>query len=243
MYRTPRALVSMCFGVAVLATACVEDEGMPMPDEGMLDGGTEDGDDQPAEAGDGDGDGDADTGQAVCDVPSPYMGGWDIGCCQDELEPSPWYAGGVGQGSILPDWTFTDQFGEAVRVWDFCHDAIYFEYSAVWCGACVESAPYIAGLYNTYKDRGLMTLTYMAENVDGGPASQADATAWAENFGHEGLVVYSSDDNVWFPFAEDAGDGSYTIALPGMMLVGTGAKIAKLGEPSIQEIELVIPGE
>ena len=67
-----------------------------------------------------------------CNVESPYMGGWDIGCCQDEVVPTAWAAGGVTAGSVLPDWTVNDQFGDAVRLYDFCHDAIYFEYAAVW---------------------------------------------------------------------------------------------------------------
>jgi hypothetical protein len=96
------------------------------------------------EAGDGDGDpmnGDGDPGDGDatdtdeppgCDGTSPYMGGWDIGCCQDEMVPNGWAPGGVHVGTIMPDWTLTDQFGEAVRMWDFCHDAIWFEYVALW---------------------------------------------------------------------------------------------------------------
>ena len=89
----------------------------------------------------GDGDGDSagsedgtDTeGEEVgCNVESPYMGGWDIGCCQDEIVPNGWSPGGVYAGTIMPDWTLNDQFGEAVRLYDFCHEAVYFEYVALW---------------------------------------------------------------------------------------------------------------
>lgn len=67
-----------------------------------------------------------------CNTPSPYAGGWDIGCCQDEIVQNGWAPGAINSGTILPDWTMNDQFGDAVRIYDFCHDAIYFEYSAVW---------------------------------------------------------------------------------------------------------------
>ena len=61
------------------------------------------------------------------------MGGWDIGCCQDEIAPqNGWSPGGVGVGTIMPYYTFTDKFGEAVRLYDFCHDAVWFEYVALW---------------------------------------------------------------------------------------------------------------
>lgn len=75
--------------------------------------------------GDGDGDGD-------CPSNGPYQGGWDTGCCQNNVVPTAWSPGNVGPNSVLPDWTFNDQFGDAVRVWDFCHEAIYFEYVAFW---------------------------------------------------------------------------------------------------------------
>lgn len=87
-----------------------------------------------ADPDDGDGDGGETTGgPPVCDPPSPYMGGWDIGCCQDEVPPqNGWAPGQVGVGTIMPDYTFTDQFGEAIRLYDFCHDAVWFEYVALW---------------------------------------------------------------------------------------------------------------
>ena len=67
-----------------------------------------------------------------CNTPSPYAGGWEIGCCQDEIVQNGWSPGAINAGTILPDWTMNDQFGDQVRVYDFCHNAIYFEYSAVW---------------------------------------------------------------------------------------------------------------
>ena len=85
-----------------------------------------------------------------------------------------------------------------------------------------------------------MTLTYMSENAQGGPAAQADVQAWANNFGQNGLVLYSSHQDVWYPFGVDQGGGSFSIALPGTMFVGPGAKIAKVGVPTQQEIDIVL---
>lgn len=124
-----RVFGSICFGAALLTAACTEDGDMMLPDDGIADGTGE------ADTGDGDGD-DPDTGMMedpCADYPSPYMGGWDIGCgCQDEIAQNGWSPGGVAAGTILPDWTFNDQYGDAVRIWDFCHNAIYFEYVAFW---------------------------------------------------------------------------------------------------------------
>lgn len=103
-------------------------------------------------------------------------------------------------------------------------------------------APAVAGMYNQYADQGFMTISYMSENSSGGPASIADVQAWANMFMQDGIVAFSSDENVWYPFGVDGGGGSFSIALPGTMFVGPKMKIAKMGVPTPQEIELVIPG-
>ena len=246
MYDAAR--ISMCLAAALLCSGCDDGDANNSTGTGPAEVGDEgDTGDGDAEAGDGDaeaGDGDGDPNAApVCDVPSPYQGGWDIGCCQADIVPSAWSPGGVSQGTVLPDWTFTDQYGDAVRIYDFCHNAIYFDYAAMWCGACQAHAPELATLFNTYDDRGLMTLTYMSESADGGPATQADVIAWSDMYSQNGLVVFSGLQDVWYPFGVDQGGGSFGIALPGTMLVGPNAKIAKLGVPSTLEVELVIPGE
>lgn len=247
----------MGLGLALLCAGCDDAGDSDTAADGVLDEGdtgnaeaTGDGDGDLGGDGDPTGDGDpggdgdpADTGEPTCDGTSPYMGGWDIGCCQAEVVGNGWYPGGVIAGSVLPDWTFTDQYGDAVRVYDFCHKAIYFDYAAMWCGSCQAHAPELASLYNTYKDQGLMTMTFMSESADGGPTSQADVQAWASTYGQNGLVVYGTQQDVWFPFGVDQGGGSFGIALPGTALVGPMATIAKIGIPTVQEIELVIPGE
>jgi hypothetical protein len=100
----------------------------------------------------------------------------------------------------------------------------------------------VAGHYNTYKDLGLMTLTYVSEGAAGPPATLADAQSWAQTYNHAGIVAFSDLQDVWYPFGVDMGGGSFGIALPGTIFIGPKMKIAKMGEPTIQEIELVIPG-
>lgn len=58
---------------------------------------------------------------------SPYSGGWDIGDCQDQIVPT-----GVGVGQVVPDFTLVDQFGDPVRLYDFCHEAVYIVAGAFW---------------------------------------------------------------------------------------------------------------
>lgn len=87
-----------------------------------------------------------------------------------------------------------------------------------------------------------MTISYVSEGADGSPATLADVQAWTSTYGHQGLVVTSTLQDVWYPFGVDMGGGSFGISLPGIIFIGPNMKIAKMTEPTIQEIELVIPG-
>lgn len=138
------ALLSVPIGLA----GCVTSEGLPDDGIATADGTSGDTDDTDSSdtddsmgstdsddsaGSDSDGTDTSDEEPEACNVPSPYTGGWDVGCCQAEVAPqNGWSPGQVGVNTIMPDWTMTDQFGDSVRLYDFCHDAIYFEYSAVW---------------------------------------------------------------------------------------------------------------
>lgn len=58
---------------------------------------------------------------------SPYTGGWDIGACQDEIVPT-----GTDVGQVVPDFMLFDQFGDQVRLYDFCHKAVFIPAGAFW---------------------------------------------------------------------------------------------------------------
>jgi hypothetical protein len=122
----PRISISLCLGAALLCSGCGDGDADGSSTGALTLTGSSLGD------GDGDPGGEPDMGAPGCDGTSPYMGGWDIGCCQDEIVQNGWAPGGVNVGTIMPDWTLTDQFGEAVRLYDFCHDAVWFEYVALW---------------------------------------------------------------------------------------------------------------
>lgn len=117
-----------------------DDEGEASGDEGQEDeeqgegsgasAGDEDGDDGPG-GDDGPPDGDSSGGEEPPpeeEPPgSPYVGGWDIGDCQDEIVPT-----GTGVGQVVPDLLLYDQFGDQVRLHDFCHEAVYIVGGAFW---------------------------------------------------------------------------------------------------------------
>lgn len=89
----------------------------PMPDDDAdpSDGPTTAGNDtdgDPDPTGD---DGSSSGGEPEVDPPeSPYAGGWDVGDCQNSISGT----------SVAGDFTASDQFGEDVRLYDFCHKAV-----------------------------------------------------------------------------------------------------------------------
>lgn len=102
-------------------------------------------------------------------------------------------------------------------------------------------APAVAGLYNQFESQGFMTISYMSENSTGGPGGPNDVSAWANMYGQDGIVAFSNYEDVWYPFGVDQGGGSFSIALPGTMLLGRNVKIAKIGVPTQAEIQAVLP--
>jgi len=103
----------------------LDDDGSPLPgDDGASDDGG--GDDGLPDDGLPD-DGGSDDGEPEEPAGSPYVGEWDIGNCQDQVTPS-----GTGVGQVVPDFLLTDQFGDQVRLYDFCHKAVYLVEGAFW---------------------------------------------------------------------------------------------------------------
>jgi hypothetical protein len=81
------------------------------------------------------------------------------------------------------------------------------------------------------------------EDSGSNPATQGDAAAWAQQFGHNGIVVADGNFNNgqnWYPFGVDAGGGNYNINLPSVVLVDHGMVIATKGEPSPSQIEAAL---
>jgi hypothetical protein len=97
-------------------------------------------------------------------------------------------------------------------------------------------------LYNTYASSGLLTVTFVYENAAGQPSTQADAAQWANTYQQDGIVAFAANsDDFWYPYGVDQGGGSFSIELPGIMLVGAMNEVVKIGFPSTAEIEAALP--
>ena len=73
-----------------------------------------------------------DTGQTQADdtagtADSHYLGGWPVDACNDSIS-----ATGNEVGDIALDWTRMDQYGDDLRLHDFCDHAVLLVGSAFW---------------------------------------------------------------------------------------------------------------
>ena len=107
-------------------------DGGPLDDDGMaddagddadgIDDGIDDGVDDGVDGAPLDDDG-GDTGPPE----SPYIGGWDIGTCQNDVVST-----GTNVGQVMPDFNLLDANGDTVRLYDFCHKAVWLISGAFW---------------------------------------------------------------------------------------------------------------
>jgi hypothetical protein len=57
----------------------------------------------------------------------PYTGGWAIDACRDSIEST-----GNAVGQVAYNFELPDQFGDTVRLHDFCNRVIYLVFGAFW---------------------------------------------------------------------------------------------------------------
>lgn len=57
----------------------------------------------------------------------PYKNGWQIDACRNDVEPS-----GYEVGDIPEQVQLLNQFGETVRLHDFCNQVVYMVFAAFW---------------------------------------------------------------------------------------------------------------
>ena len=54
----------------------------------------------------------------------PYTGGWPIDACRNDLEPT-----GMAVGDVINDVTLLDQYGDEIRLHDFCDHTVLIEHA------------------------------------------------------------------------------------------------------------------
>jgi len=104
--------------VLLAIPACGDPDDTGPEDEGLDPAGDED----------GDGYSNAEEEQAGSDpfdpADVPYLGGWAKGACRDGIEAS-----GNEVGQVAQDFSLLDQYGEPLRLHDFCDRVVLLEFA------------------------------------------------------------------------------------------------------------------
>ena len=143
----------------------------------------------------------------------PYLGGWPIDACRDELVPTQG-DDGLEPGEVVADLHFDDAYGEEVALHDFCGHTVYLHWAAEWCGSCRDHAEELAAWYDRWAGDGFLPVTLLTQDHAQSPADASAAADWAEGLGLA-FPVLADPDKVIFSLADDP----YVMLAPGGVML------------------------
>ena len=141
-------------------------------------------------------------------------GGWVPGDCPG-LQST-----GHRVGQVADDFALIDQFGETVRLHDYCDRQVLLVSSALWCSACQRAAPVFEDWFDTYRAEGFIVMTLIGEDSEGRPATPEHAALWADAFELSHPVLADPGWEITVRYTQ-----SGAIAIPSMHQLGAGAVV------------------
>lgn len=99
---------------------------------------------------------------------------------EDEVPPE---LQGTGRrvGDTMADFTFVDQFGDEVQLYQFYGQVVQLILFAQWCTPCQEEAPLVEATWQDLEDDGVVILGVMMEGNDG-PTTPEHLDQWAVEY-------------------------------------------------------------
>ncbi len=155
-----------------------------------------------------------------------YAGGWPTGACADDVDPS-----------LLPDMTLVDQYGDEVRLYDFCGEAVLIHCDAFWNGAIFGMNDNLLDWHSRYADRGLIVVQAIAENGDSQTPDAEELADWADEYGMDFPVLADAGWALDEVFERDNG-------IPTVVLLDADLEVVfpdGSGAPTDAEIEAILP--
>ncbi|MCB9741455.1 MAG: TlpA family protein disulfide reductase [Alphaproteobacteria bacterium] len=145
----------------------------------------------------------------------PYRGGYGVDAeCRDSISST-----GHGVGDIAENFTLMDQYGDGVKLHDFCGRVVLLVSGAIWCGSCQAETGSLQALYEEKRDRGLIVIQALAENAESQDPTQEELQGWADNYGLSYPVVADPGWAVNNRYEQDNGIPTHVLIAPGGELI------------------------
>ena len=112
----------------------------------------------------------------------------------EESLPITWNECGHEIGQHPCDFTFLNQYGEEVSLYDYHGKPVLIDMSTMWCSFCAIAAIELTEVKSEYQNIGLETLILLFENGAREQPSQEDLEYWADMARTEDNVLSTSTD-------------------------------------------------
>ncbi len=87
-------------------------------------------------------------------------------------------------GTPVPNWSWVNDAGETVELYDFMGSVVMLNAGAGWCVPCREEAPLLeSDLYQEYRDEGFEIIELLVEDNENNPPSQEFLQGWRDEYG------------------------------------------------------------
>jgi peroxiredoxin len=125
-------------------------------------------------------------------------------------------------GDFAEDFRLMDQFGQPVRLSDYCGQVVYIPMGAMWCPACQGTAEELPSLQANYGAQGLVILNVMAETPSGGTPTTESLSVWADTYDLDLPVLADPQWDVWHRYWPSE-------STPRELLVGRDGRLLQVG--------------